>query len=242
MSAYPAELSIIIPVYNESQRLSAALTICVDWARRQPGWEFIFVNDGSSDDTVAKLQPAVRTIKQFTLLSYPVNHGKGFALKQGVAQAVKPLVLICDLDFSTPLKDLSLLYPFVAKGADLAIGSRKALGAKVLKHQAPFREWLGKQFTNLSKMWLGLTVTDVTCGFKLFTTPVAKKLFASSRVNRWGYDAEILFLAKKHGFKVVDVPVTWINDERTKVNILRDIFNSLTDLLTIRANDWLGHY
>ncbi len=159
-----------------------------------------------------------------------------------MAKANKPFVLICDLDFSTPLSELKLLYPFVNDGADVAIGSRKVTGANVLKHQSPIREWLGRQFTNLSKLWLGLTVTDVTCGFKLFKLEAAKKLFAASRISRWGYDAEILFLAKKYGFKVTDVPVTWTNDERTKVNVLRDIAISLCDLFLIRWHDWLGRY
>ena len=235
LNHYPNNLSVVIPAYNEVKRLPEALAICRQWQQRFPAWEFIFVNDGSTDGTE-------KQIKGFKLLNYKNNRGKGYALKMGVAKARKPYVLICDLDFSTPLSELKLLYPFVASDSDLAIGSRKVTGANVLKHQSPLREWLGRQFTNLSKLWLGLTVTDVTCGFKLFTAPAAKKLFAVSKISRWGYDAEILFLAKKYGLKIADVPVTWTNDERTKVNVLRDIFNSLSDLFLIRCYDWLGRY
>ena len=232
---FPEKLSVVIPAYNEVKRISGALAICKKWQQRFPGWEFIFVNDGSTDETA-------KAITGFKVISYQANKGKGYALKMGVAKATKPLVLICDIDFSTPLKELGLLYPFILNGADVAIGSRKVTGAKVLKHQSPIREWLGKQFTNLSKLWLGLTVSDVTCGFKLFKTPAAKKLFAASRISRWGYDAEILFLAKKFNFKVADAPVTWTNDERTKVNMARDVFNSLCDLFLIRWHDRLGRY
>jgi len=232
---FPSKLSVVIPAYNEIKRLPEALAVCRQWQQRFPNWEFIFVNDGSSDETA-------KAITGFKVVGYPVNRGKGYALKMGVAKASKPFVLICDLDFSTPLSELKLLYPFVEGNTDLAIGSRKVTGANVLKHQSPLREWLGHQFTNLSKAWLGLTVTDVTCGFKLFKLETAKKLFAASRISRWGYDAEILFLAKKYGLKVADVPVTWTNDERTKVNVLRDIFNSLSDLLAIRLNDLMGKY
>lgn len=232
---FPKKLSIVIPAYNEVKRLPQALAICKKWQQRNPGWEFIFVNDGSTDGTAGRLT-------DFKLISYRQNQGKGFALKQGVAKATKPFVLICDIDFSTPLSELKLLYPFVSGSADLAIGSRKVSGANILKHQAPIREWLGRQFTNLSKLWLNLSVTDVTCGFKLFTAPAAKKLFAASRISRWGYDAEILFLAKKYGYKIADVPVTWTNDERTKVNVAQDILNSLWDLFLIRWHDWLGRY
>ena len=232
---FPEKLSVVIPAYNEVKRLPQALAICNKWQLRFPGWEVIFVNDGSTDETA-------KYLTGFKLVSYPVNRGKGFALKQGVTQASQPLVLICDIDFSAPLKELGLLYPFILSGADVAIGSRKVTGAKVLKHQSPIREWLGKQFTNLSKLWLGLSVSDVTCGFKLFKTPAAKKLFAAARISRWGYDAEILFLAKKFHFKIADVAVTWTNDERTKVNMARDVFNSLCDLFLIRWHDRLGRY
>ena len=127
-----------------------------------------------------------------------------------------------------------MFYPFIQKGADLVIGSRKVIGANVLKHQSKLREWLGRQFTNMAKIWLGLSVSDVTCGFKLFKSKAAKKLFKKSNINGWGYDAEILFLAKKNNLKVVDVAVTWKNDDRTKVSIFRDIFRSIADLIKIR--------
>jgi len=232
---FPEKLSVVIPAYNEVKRISGALAICKKWQQRFPGWEFIFVNDGSTDETA-------KAITGFKVISYQANKGKGYALKMGVAKATKPLVLICDIDFSTPLKELNFLYPFILSGADIAIGSRKVTGANVLKHQSPIREWLGRQFTNLSKLWLGLNVSDVTCGFKLFKTPSAKKLFAAARISRWGYDAEILFLSKIYGYKIADVPVTWTNDERTKVTLTRDIFNSLCDLFLIRWHNWLGRY
>ena len=215
-------LSIIIPVYNEAKRLPAALAVC----RQHPGWEIIFVDDGSTDNT-AKL------IKQsgFKLISYPKNQGKGFALKQGVAAAKMPIILITDVDFSTPLTELNKFFPV---GADIVIGSRKTQGAQITRHQPRLREFLGKQFTNLTNFWLGTNVSDVTCGFKLFKTPVAKKLFALSKINRWGYDAEILYLAKKLDFTVAEIPVTWKNDSHTKVTLLPDIFRSIADLILIR--------
>ena len=107
---FPERLSVVIPAYNEVKRISGALAICKKWQQRFPGWEFIFVNDGSTDETAKHLTG-------FKLVSYPVNRGKGFALKQGVTQASRPLVLICDIDFSTPISDLKLLYPFVNDGS-----------------------------------------------------------------------------------------------------------------------------
>ena len=217
-------LSVIIPVYNEAKRLPRALAIC----GKHPGWEIIFVNDGSTDATAALIKKA-----GFKLISYPKNQGKGYALKQGVAAATKPLTLITDVDFSTPLTDLPKLLKAL-NGAGIVIGSRKTKGAQITKHQSPWREFLGRQFTNLTNLWLGTNVSDVTCGFKLFKTPVAKKLFALSKIKRWGYDAEILYLAKKLKFKIAEVPVVWHNDARTKVALLPDIFRSLVDLILIR--------
>ena len=219
-------LSIVIPVYNEAQRLPRALSICQKTAKANPGWEFIFVSDGSTDATD-------RLVKQagFKLISYPKNQGKGYALKQGIAAASKPLTLITDVDWSTPLTELDKFFPV---SADIVVGSRKTKGAQITQHQSIVREFLGRQFTNLTNLWLGTDISDVTCGFKLFKSPVAKKLFALSKIKRWGYDAEILFLAKKLRFTVAEVPVVWQNDARTKVSLLPDIFRSLGDLILIR--------
>ncbi|MDZ4228888.1 MAG: dolichyl-phosphate beta-glucosyltransferase [Patescibacteria group bacterium] len=220
-------LSIVIPVFNEAQRLPQSLTICQKAAKANPGWEFIFVSDGSTDTTNQLVKQA-----GFKLIAYVKNQGKGYALKQGVAQASQPLTLISDIDWSTPLSELDKFFPI---SADIVVGSRKTAGAQITKHQSPWREFLGRQFTNLTNLWLGTNVSDVTCGFKLFKTPVAKKLFALSKIKGWGYDAEILYLAKKLGFKVTEVPVIWQNDENTKVSLLKDILRSLIDLYLIRA-------
>lgn len=217
-------LSIVIPVFNEAKRLPRALAIC----RQNPDWEIIFVDDGSTDATSQLIKQA-----GFKLISYSKNQGKGYVVKEGVKAATKDYILVTDVDFSTPLTELDKLSRAIA-GADLAIGSRKTKGAQITKHQPRLREWLGKQFTNLTNLWLGLKATDVTCGFKLFKAPVAKKLFSLSKIKRWGYDAEILFLAKKLGLKVAEVPIVWQNDTRTKVALLPDILRSLGELILIR--------
>lgn len=238
----PKKLSLVIPLYNEKERFNHGFNICRRFYNQQPSWEFIFVNDGSTDKTKTLVSSAIKSFPRMKLISYYQNQGKGYALKKGIKKATKPLILISDIDFSTPLSELNLLYPFIQKGADMVIGSRKVPGSKILKHQSILREWLGRQFTNLSKIWLGLNVSDVTCGFKLFKSKTAKKLFRLQRIRRWGYDAEILFLSKLLGFQTAEVPVTWENDDRTKVSIIRDIFHSLSDLWQIRWNDWTGKY
>lgn len=237
MSGNQRKISIIIPVFNESARIDQGLIVIANWHGKFPEWEFILINDGSSDDTKKKIQK----YKFIKLISYSENQGKGFALKQGVAGATKPFILLSDIDFSTPLTELPKLLKKINKD-NFVIGSRKTDGAKILKHQSFWREWLGKQFTNLAKVFLGLKVSDVTCGFKLMSNKVGKKLFRLSSIKRWGYDAEILFIAKLNKIKVVEVPVVWKNDELTKVNILRDIFQSIKELGLIRINQWLRKY
>ena len=220
-------LSVIIPVFNEAERLPQTLIVCRQTIKQNPKWEFIFVDDGSTDYSARLIKAA-----GFKLITYSTNQGKGYALKQGVSTATKSLTLITDVDWSTPLTELHKFFPVAA---DIMMGSRKTQGAQITRRQPRLREWLGQQFTNLTNLWLNLNVSDVTCGFKLFKTPVAKKLFALSKIKRWGYDAEILFLAKKLNYKIAEIPVVWQNDDRTKVALLPDILRSLLDLILIRA-------
>ncbi len=233
---FPKKLSLVIPVFNEQQRLDRALKICNDFQKKFPSWQFIFVDDGSTDKTKALIEKV-----GFKVISYAKNQGKGYALKQGVKLAKKPLALITDIDFSTPLSELPKLYKEIDK-AKMVIGSRKTQGAKVTKHQPKLREWLGARFTDLSNLWLGLKVTDFTCGFKLFKTDTAKQIFRLQKIKRWGYDAEIIFIAKKLRMNIKEVPVIWKNDDRTRVNLSKDIFRSLLDLILIRLNHLLGKY
>ena len=168
------------------------------------------------------------------LVSYSKNQGKGFALKKGVEKTTKKYILITDIDFSTPMEELKKFYPLIKNQADIVIGSRKAKGAQIVERQKVLREWLGARFTDLSNLWLKLNISDFTCGFKLFKADVGKKLFKLSKIKRWGYDTEIIYLAKKLNYKITEVPVEWENDERTKVSLIKDIFRSLLDLLLIK--------
>lgn len=234
---FPEKLSIVIPIYNEERRLEKALQICSEYRKKYPDWEFIFVNDGSVDRSQEMIERA-----RFKVNTYSRNQGKGYALKQGVRLATKPLTLITDIDFSTPLTELPKLFKEVETGFKMVIGSRKIKGSQVIKHQPKLREWLGVQFTNLSNLWLGLKVTDFTCGFKLFKTSTAKLIFEKQRIKRWGYDAEIVFIADKLEIQVKEVPVVWENDERTRVNMGKDIVRSLLDLALIWFNELNGKY
>jgi len=233
-SHFPKNLSVVIPVYNEELRFEKGFEICRKFAEKYINWEFIFVNDGSTDKTEEIVKNSIKDFSQMKLVSYGKNQGKGFALKQGVEKTGKSFILITDIDFSTPIKELRKFYPLIKNNIDMVIGSRKVKGAQIVERQRMLREWLGARFTDLSNLWLGLNISDFTCGFKLFKADVAKKLFKFSKIKRWGYDAEIIYLAFKKGYKVKEVPVIWKNDERTKVFLIKDIFRSLLDLLLIK--------
>src|SRR3989344_3711405 len=167
MEAAITQLSVIIPLYNEVKRFPQAFRLVKLWYQRHPGWEFIIVNDGSNDATDRLVTSVIRDYHRIRLISYRKNRGKGYAIKRGIRQVRKPYVLFTDIDFSTPLSELTLLSPFL-KRADLVIGTRKVKGATITKHQPKFREWLGRRFTDLTNVWLGMDISDYTCGFKLF--------------------------------------------------------------------------
>ena len=242
MELYPQKLSLILPLYNEQQRFIEAFSICRKLGNQFKGWELIFVDDGSTDNTKSIVTKVIKPFSGMRLVSYSQNRGKGYAIRKGITAAKNDLILFSDIDFSTPITELELLFPFITRGADIVIGTRKVKGAQINKHQPKFREWMGKQFTKLTNLWLGLDISDYTCGFKLFKKKVAKKIFKVQKVERWGFDAEVLFLANLFDYKIAEVPIVWENDERSKVSLSRDVIRSLHDLWLIRWNYFLGKY
>jgi len=235
-------LSIVFPLYNEHERFQRFFPILKKVHQDNPAWEFIFVNDGSIDETENLVKSMIADFPRMKFISYQPNQGKGYALKRGILKVTKPYVLFSDIDFSTPVAELETFIPFIKKGADVVMGTRKVKGATILKHQNSLREWLGKRFTDLTNFWLRMDISDYTCGFKLFKTQVAKQLFRRQKIKGWAFDAEILFLAQKLGYRIVEVPVTWENDERTKVSLGKDIIRSLLELWRIKWHDWRGRY
>lgn len=237
-----SSISLVFPLFNEQQRFVKNFQIIKRFAKLKPDWEFIFINDGSKDKTEEITVKAIENFPQMRLISYSKNKGKGFAVKKGVMKAEKKYTLFLDIDFSTPLSELEKFAPFVKKKSDIVIGTRKVRGAAITKHQAQLREWAGKQFTDLTNLWLGMDISDYTCGFKLFNTKAAKRLFSAQKIKRWGFDAEILYLANIKKYKIVEVPIVWQNDPLTKVNLIRDIFKTLIELFLIRWYYWLDKY
>jgi len=231
--------SIIVPCYNESKRVDNIVKILRYLRRLDKTWELIIVDDGSTDDTLDKLK-SLNKKSDIRLISYRNNRGKGYAVKIGMLAAVGEFRLFVDVDLSTPIEEIERFSRFVDQ-YDLIIGTRKLKGARVLVHQPILRESLGAAFTLLSQIILNTKVSDFTCGFKCFSQVAAQRIFRKTRIFRWGFDSETLFLAKKYGFSIKEVPVVWRNDKRTRVRFPNDIVSSLGELLAIRYFDWVKH-
>lgn len=240
MSDRKLYISVIIPVYNETKRLDNLEKI-FNYLEKQPySSEVIAVNDGSTDDTLKALR-AWQKKHQFKIITYPQNQGKGYAVKKGMLSAQGEYRLFMDVDLSTPIEEIEKFQPYFKKH-DVIIATRKAGGSTLLARQPKFRETLGKGFTFLSRVLLGVNVSDFTCGFKCFSQKSAEEIFSRLTINRWGFDSETLFIAKKLNYKIKEITVVWKNDPQTKVKFPEDIINSLSDLLTIRWNNFREAY
>ena len=237
------ELSVVIPAYNEAARIAAPLRrLAAHLAAAHPTSEIVVVDDGSTDDTVrtvtalaAELPLPVRVLRS------AMNRGKGHAVKVGMLDAHGALVLMTDADLSTPIEELAKLLAAIRAGADVAIGSRKMAGAVIEEHQPALREAMGRVFTWLTQV-LVVNVSDVTCGFKLFRHDAARAVFSRVTLDDWSFDAEALFLTRRLGFTLVEVPVRWKDAAGTKVNRGRDAVRSAIGLARIVWNQARRRY
>ncbi len=236
------KLSVVIPAYNEADRLRLTLPQIVKHFRsKRYSKELIFVDDGSSDSTSAYIKKHAAKTNLIRLISHSKNRGKGAALRTGIIASKGKWVLFMDADLSTPLTELDRFWKYSHK-YPVVIGSRKMAGAQVTRRQSFIRENLGKVFTFLTNHIATTGISDITCGFKLFQGKLARDLFTQSLLDDWSFDAEVLYLAQKYSQPIKQVPVAWQNDPRTKVNLLTDGVNSLAGLFRIRLHDLLGKY
>jgi len=236
-------IDFIIPVYNESKRLESTISALNSFISPKSLKinKVIFVNDGSTDNTFSLLKSAkIKFAKK--IVSYSQNKGKGYAIKQGFLAAKSDYTLFFDADMSTPLTEISKFIPFINKNAPVILGTRKNGHSTVIKHQPWLRENLGKCFTLLSRIILDTRVTDFTCGFKAFSRPVYQIIGPLMAINRWGFDSEIIFLASRLNFPIQEKSVTWSDEPNTKVNLLKDIYRSFSELIKIRLNQAKGLY
>ena len=235
------EISIIVPVYNEENRVEKGIKGILDYlSLNKFSWELIIVDDGSTDRTVNIVNKLIGKLTNAYLLKSK-HLGKGGAIKSGVAKANGSWLVFLDVDLATPMSELEKFLPF-KKNYQVIIGSRKMKGADVQIHQPKFREFSGKIFTFLTNILVTKDISDITCGFKMYKSDLAKIIFKQSILTDWSFDAEILFLAQKQKAKIKEVPVVWRDDPRTKVNLGKDAADAFLGLLKIRANNILGKY
>ncbi len=237
-------LSIIIPAYNEQARLPETLRRIFEYlhAKRQENTEVLVVDDGSSDGTVAAAERFNAQHENLRVLRNPGNRGKGYAVRHGMLEAEGEWRLFTDADLSAPIEELDKLYCAVQRtGAEVAIGSRAVDRSLIEVHQSAFRETAGKFFNVVMQATLGLPFADTQCGFKLFAGEAAQRIFSLQRMERFGFDAEVLFIAGQLGYKIEEVPVRWRHVEGTKISLASGA-DSFADLARVRLNHLRGFY
>jgi glycosyltransferase involved in cell wall biosynthesis len=236
-------LSIVIPAYNESARIEQTLER-VTWCVEEQGWdaEILVVDDGSQDWTAQIVKLWMERYPRLKLVQNNGNRGKGYSVRNGLLQAAGEVVMFTDADLSAPMEEANLLMAAIADGADVAIGSRWMDKTRQTMHQPLYRRFFGRCFNFVTRMVMGLPFKDTQCGFKAFRRPAAQVIFRLQRIERWGFDPEILFIARKLGYDIREVPVTWGHDERSRMSYLKDGMKMLEEMAAIRVNSIAGRY
>jgi len=240
--SHPA-LSIVIPAYNECARIEGTLERVMGCIQER-GWdaEVLVVDDGSTDETVTVVQRWMERHERLHLVKNRGNRGKGYSVRNGLLQAAGDIVMFTDADLSAPMQEAERLFAAIDAGADVAIGSRWLDKQKQTVHQPLYRRFFGRCFNKVTKLVMGLPFQDTQCGFKAFRREAAQTIFRLQTIERWGFDPEILFIARKLKHSIVEVPVTWGHDERSRMSYLKDGMKMLEEMAQIRANSLRGRY
>jgi glycosyltransferase involved in cell wall biosynthesis len=237
-----AFLSIIIPSYNEELRLPASLELIASYIQRSGReTEVVVVDDGSTDETAAVAERFRGRIPLLRVIANGENRGKGYSVRHGMLEARGEIVLFTDADLSAPIEEADKLIGALGE-YDVAIGSRALDRNLIAVHESGFREFAGIVFNKIVRVVLWLPFVDTQCGFKAFRRERCHIIFEQQRIERFGFDPELLYLARHHGLKSVEIPVRWAHSPATKVSMLRDSVLMFLDVFTIRWNALLGRY
>lgn len=229
-------ISVIIPAFNEAGRIGHTLERTVSFCRQKAyRYEIIVIDDGSSDDTagIVALAQTKEGDKRIRLLTNDKNRGKGFSVRRGVMAATGEYVLFSDADMSTPIEELDKLLQVLQDGCDVAIGSRGLSDSVIEIHQAWYRENMGKIFNKLVQWTVLEGISDTQCGFKCFRREVAHDIFRRQSVQRFGFDVEILLIARMRGYTIQEIPIVWKNSPESRVSPMTDAVKMLWDLLRL---------
>lgn len=234
-------LSIVLPAYDEAHRIGPSVDRVLAWLDRQPfAGELIVVSDGSRDATAAVARQAGKG--RARVLENAVNRGKGHAVRCGVRAAQGDVVLFSDADLSTPIEEAARMLGAHAAGYDVAFGSRALPASDVRVRQAWWRESMGRVFNRIVRGVAAAGMDDTQCGFKSFRRDAARAIFERTRIDRYAFDVELLWIARRLGHRVAEVPVVWCNDPESKVHPVRDASRMLVDLAWIRWHAARGRY
>jgi len=231
MNSNNPEFSVIIPAYNEEDRLQNTLNKIINFFDNlKKNYEIIVVDDGSKDNTskVAEEYQKVKLIKQ------EKNSGKGAAVRKGMLEATGKFRIFTDADLSTPIYEFTKLYQKYQEGYDICLGSRAVDYSLIKVHQPFYREFMGKTFNKIVQLLVIKGIKDTQCGFKGFSNTAANKVFENAKIDGFGFDVEIIYLANKLNLKIIEIPVEWYNDERSKVKPIKDSIKMFKEILKIR--------
>jgi len=244
MSPAAPDLSIVIPAYNEELRLPATLDRIAAYLKTSGREaEVLVVDDGSKDRTAAVAESFRDRIPSLRVVPNGVNRGKGYSVRHGVQEARSPFVLFTDADLSAPIEEAEkLIDALKSNNCDVAIGSRAVDRSLITVHESPFREFAGIIFNKIVRIILWLPFVDTQCGFKAFRRERCGIIFEQQTIERFGFDPELLYLARHHGLRAVEIPVRWGHSPATKVSMLRDSFQMFLDVFVIRWNSLLRRY
>ena len=243
MSTADPDLSIIIPSYNEELRLPVTLERIAEYLPSLGlQTEVIVVDDGSRDRTAAVAESFRGKISGLRVVSNGANRGKGYSVRHGMLEARGDIVLFTDADLSAPIEESDKLLAALKAGNDVAIGSRALDRSLISTHQSQAREFAGIVFNWIVRIILRLPFVDTQCGFKAFRRERCRIIFELQRIEGFGFDPELLYLARHFGLRTVEIPVRWGHSEATKVNMLSDSLKMFVDIFAIRWNALLGRY
>lgn len=235
-------LSVVIPAYNEEQRLPHTLKAVTAYLSKQDyTWEVAVVDDGSKDKTADVARAASVLDSRVHLLQYGENRGKGYAVRYGMTHVTGQYRLFMDADNSTTIDHFAKFRPFFDQGYDVVIGSRDVAGADIAVHQAKWKELLGDLGNLWIQFWAVRGIKDTQAGFKIFTNKASEDVFPRLTIDRWGFDVEALALARRLGYKISEQPIRWVNDPNSKVST-KAYIDVLKEVVQVRLNMWKGVY
>jgi len=234
-------LSVIIPAFNEARRIEHTLAVVrAALPALVPTWEIRVVDDGSSDDTAARVE-RIAAVDVGVVLQREPHRGKGAAVRAGMLAAQGDLRFMCDADLSMPLSELPRFLAAVPERADIAIGSREGSGAARIDEPA-YRHYMGRMFNRIVQAGALAGIEDSQCGFKMFSRQAAELVFPLVTIDGWAFDVEALTVARRHGLRILDMPVEWHYGELSRVSVVGDSLRMLRDVLRIRLRAAQGRY